>query len=210
MNMRLICVFLPFLSWASSALTEVDLEYRELAAVRRTTEGRKFPWHSIRLPQTLLPISYKITLQTDLKLFKVKGNVTIRVNCAESTANIVLHLKEMNVSRTAVLEKIQERENRFPAALTERVKEREQSIERSEGRVKGREIRVIGTMRSKPLEMFLIEVNEKLIPQRNYDINMEFEYPLTDKLLGFYRSSYTMKDGEKRSVKEVYNNFIDL
>ena len=49
--------------------------------------------------------------------------------------------------------------------------------------------------------MFLIRVNEELVSGKSYMIYIEFNYPLTDKLVGFYRSSYTAKNGDKRWVE---------
>ena len=186
---------------ASLALTQVIIEYNGDGSLTKSsaTQGPKFPWHAIRLPQTLFPVSYKIELKTDLKLFQVKGNVKILVTCAKSTANIILHLKEMNVSKTAVFEKNQEARG-VPTAWREGVVEEERLIDRSEDRNTDRQLPVVGTMTNKTLEMFLIKVQEDLAPQRNYEICIEFEYPLTDKLIGFYRSSYKTTSGEKRSV----------
>jgi len=184
---------------ASLALTEV-IEYRGDGSLTKSSaaEDRKFPWHAIRLPQTLFPVSYKIELKTDLKLFQVKGNVKILVTCAKSTANVILHLKEMNVSKTAVfIEKNQEAQD-VPATWREGVVEEEGMIGRSKDRNTDRQLPVVGTMKNKTLEMFLIEVQEDLTPQRNYEIYIEFEYPLTDKLIGLYRSSYKTTSGEKR------------
>ena len=179
---------------ASLALTVMIMQYRGDGSLTTSSaaEDRKFPWHAIRLPQTLFPVSYKIELKTDLKLFQVKGNVTILVTCAKSTANIILHLKEMNVFNIAVVEKNYHRvqDVAVEEGLTERSKERNTD----------RELPVIGTMKNNTLEMFLIEVREDLTPKRNYEIHMKFEYPLTDKLIGFYRSSYKTSGGEKRLV----------
>lgn len=165
----------------------------------KAVECPKFPWHSIRLPQTLFPLSYKIELKTDLKLFQVKGSVKILVTCTETTANIILHLKEMNVFNTAVFEKNQEVQD-VPAAWRKGVVKEEGLIEKSKDRNKDRQLPVVATMENKTLEMFLIEVGQDLTPKQNYEIYIEFEYPLTDKLLGFFRSSYKTTSGEKRSV----------
>lgn len=196
---RSIFALLSCLLLGSSVLTEVvDSEHHKLLTDSSSAaEHRKFPWHRIRLPQTLFPVSYDITLQIDLTLFQVKGNVKIRVNCAKTTANIILHLKEMNVSNTAVFETKQDVED-MPAGVTEGVKQEEELITTNEERNRDQELQVTGTMQNKSLEMFLIEVKENLTPRRNYEIFMEFEYPLTDKLIGLYRSSYTTKSGDKR------------
>ena len=197
MSTKLRSRFMFGLFLASLAPTEMIIEYHGDGSLTKTSaaEDRKFPWHAIRLPQTLFPVSYKIELKTDLKLFQVKGNVKILVTCAKSTANIILHLKEMNVFDIAVVEKSCHRVQDVADVTVE-----EGLTERSKERNTDRELPVIGTMKNNTLEMFLIEVREDLTPKRNYEIHMKFEYPLTDKLIGFYRSSYKTGSGEKRSV----------
>ena len=161
-----------------------------------TKKGDKFPWGSLRLPQTLFPIKYNITLSTDLKTFHVKGKVGILIKCAKPTANIILHLKDMNVVKTAVFEKKQEDVD--ASVDTQDVHEDDELNQRSEKRQQDTELDVQGTMSNKTLAMFLIRVNEELVSGKTYMIYIEFNYPLTDKLVGFYRSSYTAKNGEKR------------
>ena len=141
-------------------------------------------------------MNYKITLDTDLKLFTVKGEVGITVKCEKPTANIILHLRDMNVTKTAVFEKKQQ-DVKFSDDLRD-VYENEELIERDAKKQQDRELHVLKTMKNKTLEMFLIKVKEELIRGQTYKIYIQFNYPLTDKLLGFYRSSYTAKDGEKR------------
>lgn len=121
-NMQLIWAVWSLLYWLRSGLTESYLGHRGFALDERISQGQEFPWHTIRLPRTLFPTSYKITLQTDLKSFNVKGNVTIQVNCEKQTRHIILHLKDMKVSRTAVFETTQRREL-FPLKSAGRVKE---------------------------------------------------------------------------------------
>ena len=161
-----------------------------------TKKEDKFPWGSLRLPQTLFPIKYNITLDTDLKTFHVKGNVGILIKCAKPTANIILHLKDMNVVKTAVVEKKQE--DVAASVDVQDVHEDDELNQRSEKRQQDTELHVLGTMSNKTLAMFLIRVNEKLVSGKTYMIYIEFNYPLTDKLVGFYRSSYAAKNGEKR------------
>ena len=201
MSTKLRSRFMFGLFLASLAPTEMIIEYHGDGSLTKTSaaEDRKFPWHAIRLPQTLFPVSYKIELKTDLKLFQVKGNVKILVTCAKSTANIILHLKEINVSKTAVFEKNHKVQD-DPATWRGDVAEEEGLTKRSKERNTDRQLAVIGTMKNNTLEMFLIEVQEDLTPLLNYEIYMDFEYPLTDKLIGFYRSSYKTSGGEKRLV----------
>ena len=184
------CVFLSIALLENSALMEAfDGSDLKTLNYMNSDEDGKFPWHSLRLPQTLFPSNYKITLQTDLKLFHVNGSVSIRVNCAQTTSNIIVHLREMNVTKTEVFENTQD--NHVPAAVQEMVEIEDQTN-------RGNKLHVTRTMENQTLEMFLIEVNKNLTPRRIYEIYIEFEYPLKDDLLGFYRSSYTTEGGEKR------------
>lgn len=155
-------------------------------------EEKKFPWESIRLPQTLFPLNYNIRLDTDLKLFYVKGTVDITVKCAKQTANIILHLRDMNVTNTAVFEK-----RKQDVDVSDDVRD-EELIKRLKKGQQDRELNVVGTMSDKTLEMFLIKVNEELIPGQTYMIHIEFNYLLKDTPYGFYRSSYTAENGKKR------------
>ena len=155
-------------------------------------EEKKFPWEGIRLPQTLFPLNYNIRLDTDLKLFYVKGTVGITVKCAKQTANIILHLRDMNVTNTAVFEK-----RKQDVDVSDDVRD-EELIKRLKKGQQDRELNVVGTMSDKTLEMFLIKVNEELIPGQTYVIHIEFNYLLKDTPYGFYRSSYTAQNGKKR------------
>ena len=161
-----------------------------------TKKEEKFPWGSLRLPQALFPMKYNVTLDTDLKSFHVKGKVGILIKCTKPTANIILHLKGMNVVKTAVFEKNQEDVD--ASVDVQDVYADDELNQRSEKRQQDRELHVLGTMSNKPLAMYLIRVNEELILGKTYMVYIEFNYPLTDKLVGFYRSSYTAKNGEKR------------
>ena len=105
----------------------------------------------------------------------------------------------MNVVKTAVFEKKQEDVD--ASVDTQDVHEDDELSQRSEKRQQDTELDVQGTMSNKTLAMFLIRVNEELVSGKIYMIYIEFNYPLTDKLVGFYRSSYTAKNGEKRWVK---------
>lgn len=157
-----------------------------------TGTERNFPWHNLRLPRTLIPLNYEITLQTDLNVFYVKGFVKIRVQCMKTTRNIILHLRDMDVTKTAVFEKRRD----TPVAVKDIYED--EYLKEEEEIKEDIKLHVIRTMQSERLEMFLIEVNKQLTSQRHYDIYIRFEYPLTDDLLGFYRSYYIADDGEKR------------
>ena len=98
----------------------------------------------------------------------------------------------MNVTNTAVFEK-----RKQDVDVSDDVRD-EELIKRLKKGQQDRELNVVGTMSDKTLEMFLIKVNEELIPGQTYMIHIEFNYLLKDTPYGFYRSSYTAENGKKR------------
>ena len=190
------CGTFAFIAAFGSTLLMVNANHRTRNSKSIGMDG-KFPWHDLRLPRTLMPLNYKITLQTDLDAFHVRGSVKIRVQCLKPTKNLILHLKDMNVINAAVFKNdkdqpVPEKDIYNDEELITKLKGKEEIEEDVE------KLQVIKTMQSERIEMFLIEVSEQLTPRQHYDMYITFEYPLTDGLLGFYRSYYTAKDGERR------------
>ncbi|KRT84252.1 Peptidase, partial [Oryctes borbonicus] len=56
-----------------------------------------------RLPNVARPSSYRVEIDTDLTNFKFSGQVTINVLTTQSTNNIVLHSRELNITSTQVI-----------------------------------------------------------------------------------------------------------
>lgn len=190
------CGTFAFIAAFGSTLLMANANHRTRNSKSIGMNG-KFPWHDLRLPRTLMPLNYKITLQTDLDAFHVRGSVKIRVQCLKATKNLILHLKDMNVINAAVFKNdkdqpVPEKDIYDDEELITKLKGKEEIEEEVE------KLQVIKTMQSERIEMFLIEVSEQLTPRQHYDMYITFEYPLTDGLLGFYRSYYTAKDGERR------------
>lgn len=139
------------------------------------TEGNKFAWQNIRLPTNLVPLKYRVELHPDIKTFKFTGTVDILVKCVEKTDKIFFHAKNMEISNIKV-------------AMIKK---------------NGDELEVLTIKKitqSKELEMTAIEVNEELQANHEYIVFVEFHATLSDRLSGFYKSSYKNKRGEIRYV----------
>ena len=61
------------------------------------TNGQPFPWDRMRLPRTVSPLHYDLTLHPNLTTFDFTGVVRIELDVHEDTSAIVLHAKEMQV-----------------------------------------------------------------------------------------------------------------
>ncbi|XP_075037404.1 leucyl-cystinyl aminopeptidase [Mixophyes fleayi] len=55
------------------------------------SNGELFPWTKSRLPNSVIPVDYDITLQPNLAAMEFSGVVQIKLNIVEETKTIVLH-----------------------------------------------------------------------------------------------------------------------
>ncbi|KAG8233571.1 hypothetical protein J437_LFUL012935 [Ladona fulva] len=63
-----------------------------------TPTGEPCPWSNLRLPHTLHPIRYNITIHPNLTTLHVKGQVTIEFAVDEDTNFIVFHSKNLTIN----------------------------------------------------------------------------------------------------------------
>lgn len=130
--------------------------------------GEIFPWHDIRLPPFIMPVHYSLFMHPNLKTFDNAGSVNITFQVTMQTNFVVLHSKDLNLSRTTVLEG------------------------------EDREIPILQRLEYPKHEQLYIEVANALKPYREYTLWIDFKKHLEEKLEGFYISSYRTSDGQKR------------
>lgn len=136
--------------------------------------GEKFVWKEIRLPSNLVPEKYLVQLHPNLKTFKFKGSVEMLVKCNKKTNSVIFHAKHMDLTKIKLYKVNGEAKKLGPSLTLGKIAE------------------------SSKLEMYSVEVPEGLEPEQRYIIYVEFNSSLTDKLYGFYKSSYKNKNGETR------------
>lgn len=68
-----------------------------------TTNVIPEPWESVRLPRHVVPVSYQITLEPIPEEDTVVGSSSIRVAVAKATSVLLVHAKNLNISKTTVL-----------------------------------------------------------------------------------------------------------
>ncbi|XP_068617106.1 endoplasmic reticulum aminopeptidase 1b [Brachionichthys hirsutus] len=69
----------------------------------RATNGRPFPWNRMRLPKSLSPLHYHLTIHANLTSLDFTGAVRIQLDVHEDTSAIVLHAKQLQVSNVLLL-----------------------------------------------------------------------------------------------------------
>ncbi|KAL0155808.1 hypothetical protein M9458_050071, partial [Cirrhinus mrigala] len=141
-----------------------------------TTKPSNEPWDKWRLPQTLSPITYNVTLWprlqpdlTGLYIFTGKSSVVFR--CVEKTNLILIHSNKLNMTKEPTLTALGSK----PApAITSYVMH--------------------------PKKQYMaIHLKEELTAGESYELYTEFTGELADDLGGFYRSEY-YDNGEKKVV----------
>ncbi|XP_056156153.1 endoplasmic reticulum aminopeptidase 1-like [Lampris incognitus] len=65
--------------------------------------GQLFPWDRMRLPTTISPLHYNLTIHPNLTTLDFTGVVRIRFEVHEDTSAVVLHSKQMQISRVLLL-----------------------------------------------------------------------------------------------------------
>jgi hypothetical protein len=126
-----------------------------------------------RLPQAVTPTKYTITLQPDYSNFATfTGEVEITVQAITNTKSISLHYDKINI------------ESRTVTDLNGKEFELDDDNDNSYN-----ETTNIYTLTLK---------SDELTAKELYRINIQYNGQLLDDMAGFYRSSYTTADGEKR------------
>lgn len=67
------------------------------------TNGKPFPWENMRLPKTVSPIHYDLTIHPNLTSLNFSGMVRILLDVHDDTSTIILHVKQMQISNALLL-----------------------------------------------------------------------------------------------------------
>ena len=143
-----------------------------------TPSTPKEPWEKFRLPDSLVPISYNVTLWPRLKpnenqLYIFTGNSTVIFECKNETDLILIHSNRLNLTTF----------DGHHAKLTA---------------LNGTEApRLKKTWPEVSTQYLVIQLDSKLQVGTKYELFTDFVGELADDLGGFYRSEY-MEDGEKK------------
>ncbi|XP_026110203.1 aminopeptidase N-like [Carassius auratus] len=141
-----------------------------------TTEPSNEPWDQWRLPQTLSPQTYNVTLWPRLQpdatgLYIFTGLSSVVFRCVEKTNLILIHSNKLNMTQQPTLTAVGSK----PAPTIESV-----------------------VMHTKTQYM-AIHLKEELTAGESYELYTEFVGELANDLGGFYRSEY-YENGVKKVV----------
>ncbi|NXD38241.1 AMPN Aminopeptidase, partial [Copsychus sechellarum] len=139
------------------------------------------PWNRWRLPATLKPESYEVSLQPFLTpdangMYIFKGNSSVVFVCEEATNLILIHSNKLNYTM----------QDSFHARL-----------EAEDG---GQAPAISRTWLEAPTQYLVVQLGAALQRGRRYRLSSSFTGELADDLAGFYRSEYTDEAGNKHVV----------
>ncbi|CAL8350993.1 unnamed protein product [Merluccius merluccius] len=139
------------------------------------------PWQRYRLPDTLAPVSYNITLWPRLQpdqqgLFVFTGESSVQFKCVKDTDLIIIHTSQLNFT---LFEGHEARVATMPGA--------------------GPAPQILKSWLEKETEYLVLQLDRKLLAGKFYRLHTKFQGELGDNLEGFYRSQYT-EDGVQKVV----------
>ncbi|XP_038078719.1 putative aminopeptidase-2 isoform X2 [Patiria miniata] len=162
--------------WMDQFYDEVDVWLKE------TVESPKV-WEEIRLPMSIIPEHYDLTIRTDLNEYIFNGTVDILFECMEKTSVIVLHSKNLKFTDGAT------NVTRISGGPTP-TRTKEPWI-------------------YTPNEFIVVELNSYLMVGEKYILHLEFMGPLENDLLGYYRMVYTTEAGEEGKLASTFFDPVD-
>ncbi|KAM7002296.1 aminopeptidase N-like [Tautogolabrus adspersus] len=147
-----------------------------------TSAPSNLPWDKYRLPKSLVPDHYNVTLWPRLTpdkttgLYIFTGDSSVEFQCVEETDLILIHSNKLNYTKL---------ENDQYATLKS---------------VSGGKVPSIKTSWLKIETQYLVvQLDGKLMKDHTYQLSTKFTGELADDLGGFYRSEY-IEDGVKKVV----------
>ncbi|XP_022595280.1 aminopeptidase N-like [Seriola dumerili] len=145
-----------------------------------TASTLKEPWDRYRLPDSLVPVSYNVTLWPRLEpntdgLYIFTGHSAVVFRCVKETDLIIIHSNKLNLTNF----------HGHHAKLSGRGEVGAPAIQRSWLVVK--------------TEYLVLQLQRRLAVGATYVLYTEFQGELADDLEGFYRSEY-VEDGVKKVV----------
>lgn len=138
------------------------------------TNGEPFPWHELRLPNTVIPLHYDLLVHPNLTSMDFVASEKIEVLVRDATQFIILHSKNLEITNVTL-----------------------HSEEDLKYRKPGKKLNVLSYPAHQQIALL---VPEKLIADLKYYVAIDFQAKLADGFEGFYKSTYRNLGGETRTI----------
>nr|XP_006629062.1 PREDICTED: aminopeptidase N [Lepisosteus oculatus] len=150
-------------------------------ATPTTTAQPQNPWNRYRLPDTLAPVHYDLTIWPRLKpdtngMYIFTGSSSVIFKCLKATDLILIHSNKLNLTLS----------NGVHAKL--------------EGNGGSNAPPLQHTWLEVKTQYLVVQLQNSLEAGKSYKLITDFQGELADDLAGFYRSVYTEEDGTQKVV----------
>ncbi|XP_076006763.1 leucyl-cystinyl aminopeptidase [Genypterus blacodes] len=166
-SMAMVLYFLPGCTFTKSGCLKPNSTAPLQPVYPQSTSGELFPWTDIRLPASIQPLSYDLTLNPDLNTMTFTGRTVIKMTVRHDTMRIVLHSAELKITNATF-----QLGDRKPSDVT--------------------------VLEYKPWQQIAVKFSEDLKAGQECVLTLDYSANLSHTYDGFYKSSYTDKDGNKR------------
>ncbi|XP_037536032.1 leucyl-cystinyl aminopeptidase [Nematolebias whitei] len=131
------------------------------------TDDDEFPWAKFRLPRSIHPLSYELTLTPDLDKMTFTGRAVINMSVLHNTKRIVLHAANLSISKA--------------------------TFKLGDGQTVD-----VTVLERNSQQQIAVKFEAELKADQLCVLTLDYSANFSNAYDGFYNSSYTDKDGEKR------------
>lgn len=134
------------------------------------SNGALFPWNKMRLPKHVAPVHYDLMIHANLSTLDFQGTVEIEIIANQSTSTIILHSRQLHISKATLNRGSGESLSEQPLRVLEYT----------------------------PHEQVALLASEPLIVGVLYTVVISYAGNLSESFHGFYKSTYRTSEGEVR------------
>ncbi|XP_067885851.1 endoplasmic reticulum aminopeptidase 1-like isoform X2 [Heterodontus francisci] len=135
-----------------------------------TSDGQRYPWNEMRLPETVVPVHYDLLIHPNLTTLNFSASVRIEVSVESDTNSIILHSKNLKIIKATI------------------VPLKKDGTTGSESN--------LHLLEYPPFEQLALQAGVTLYSGNTYLINIDYIANLSESFHGFYKSTYKTQDGE--------------
>ncbi|KAJ3603665.1 hypothetical protein NHX12_028409 [Muraenolepis orangiensis] len=166
-SMTMVLYFVPGCTFTKKGCHEENSTTPMEPVYPASTSGEPFPWAELRLPASVRPIHYDLTVNPDLDSMTFTGRTVITMSVLHNTKRIVLHAIQLSITKA--------------------------TFQLADGKPSD-----VTVLEYKPRQQIAIKFAEELKANQGCVLTLDYSASLSNTYDGFYNSSYTDKDGNRR------------
>ncbi|XP_045891644.1 leucyl-cystinyl aminopeptidase [Micropterus dolomieu] len=101
-SLTMVLYFLPGCTFTKTGCHKPNKTVPIEQVLPVSTNGELFPWAQLRLPYSIRPLNYDLTLNPDLDNMNFTGRTVITMSVLHNTKRIVLHSANLNITKATI------------------------------------------------------------------------------------------------------------